>query len=205
MLFQKDLIINNETYTLEWSEKEINSIIKFERLASEFKTLTRDIDFSKIACKISATIKQPIEVKSELLDNNNISILLHKMRPFILQKESTFLPKVCKILSREIKDEHSRKFIKQAIKVYITEQNKTINSDEVFKLWINSSEYHYDEEKIFEIDRLLEFIPQNLFIYLMHEVIIRKTNSIIKILEIVDAILNHRKIGVVIPLSSTLK
>ncbi|PTB83832.1 hypothetical protein C9926_00870 [Sulfurovum lithotrophicum] len=209
MSFEKQLIINNINHTLKYNEDEIINLQNFSTFGKEYENfVARKKDFLKIQIQIQGECQSPITINSQLLHDDNIAILLHKIRPFILQSEPTYLPKIMNLLSREINDTLVRQYIKQqrenflikqdkqAIQLHVIDSNININSDNILNLWLNTEEYHRDNKKRKELKVILDGLPSNLFQYFMQEAIINKTTTILKILELVNAILYTNRIEI---------
>ena len=211
MSFEKQLIINNINHTLKYNEDEIINLQNFSTFGKEYENfVARKKDFLKIQIQIQiqGECNSPITINSQLLHDDTITILLHKIRPFILQSEPTYLPSIMNLLSREINDTLVRQYIKQqrenflnkqdkqAIQLHVTDSNININSNNILNLWLNAEEYHRDHNKRKELKTILDGLPSNLFQYFMQEAIINKTTTILKILELVNAILYTNRIEI---------
>lgn len=92
----------------------------------------------------------------ELPHDDQIAAILHRLRPFILQKESTYLAKVCGVLAHRIEHPQFRKMMKGILNEFmgksfqqqmkVTVGNATLNTDEMVKNWLNGFEYHHFED-----------------------------------------------------------
>lgn len=180
MSFQKSLIVNNNTIKIIWSDAELNLMKRFTSYANKLIEMIKRKDraFATLNMNISIKENQLLEYIVNLPDKDNISILLHNLRPFILQDEATNLNRILNLLSREISEIQFREYIKQQKNIFNTtnstlpfelkvNQNKVINSEKVLKLWLNAYEYHRDEEKIKEIENLIILLPFDVFEFIM--------------------------------------
>lgn len=95
-----------------------------------------------------------LSTKTELPPEEQILVLLHRLRPFILQNEKTNFYKTVNLLARRYDDSHVRKFLKDLKGTYsgtrmqdlirITSNNVLINCDKTLMNWLNAHEYHRD-------------------------------------------------------------
>ncbi|WP_373033953.1 hypothetical protein [Sulfurovum sp.] len=204
MPFEKNLLVNGNEINLVWNDNEQNAIENFSMYATTLLEIVRrkKNDF-RTNMNMSAKVDEPVNFMIQLPSKDDRSILLHNLRPFILQKEQTFLPKICNFLAREIDDDMFQKFITQQKNCFFikknaqtfhltTDQNKIINSDEVLTLWLNAYEYHRDDEKIKELQNLTSFLPYEVFEFLMLNALLDKTKVIFEILNITTNILNSK-------------
>lgn len=134
-------------------------------------------------------------IKTSLPDNDTLSILLHRLRPFILQEEPASYLKTVSILGKQIKNNFIRQILKEERKLYdgrdaqqylrISSNDILINSEETLYKWLNSHEYHRDPDKRKEIDTLLEQFPENLMKVLLVSMLVDKVESIKNIASII--------------------
>jgi hypothetical protein len=131
--------------------------------------------------KFSFTAEGQGEVQAKLPHPDDIAAFLHRMRPFVLQSEPTYLPSVCNILARRIAAPRIRSRLDRQKKIFQGERMRSIiqinanavrlNSDEVLMKWLNAFEYHRDEDKRKELEDLHWLWPTEhsraLFLYLM--------------------------------------
>src|SRR5262245_26311625 len=73
-------------------------LIEFLHYADQLFSL-RAAEF-RLSVKLHWAKDTGISVSGEMPHDDDIATLLHRMRPFVLQKESTYLTKVCNVLSR---------------------------------------------------------------------------------------------------------
>ncbi|HUY33167.1 MAG TPA: hypothetical protein VMV69_10325 [Pirellulales bacterium] len=92
----------------------------------------------------------------ELPHDDNIATILHRMRPFVLQKEASYLPKMCKVLSRYITDAGFRELVKGIVDEFMGKgfqkqlkidlNGSVLNTDDMVNKWLNAFEYHHAED-----------------------------------------------------------
>lgn len=144
---------------------------------------------------ISWEQNKPIVVKASLPDEDTLSILLHRLRPFILQDEFASYSKVCAIIGRHLSDPYFRQFLHEQHRLYdgrnaqkqmkISSNDVIINSDKFLFNWLNSHEYHQDPDKREVVEKLLKSIPEDFMRTLMVSMLIDKTRAISNIATLV--------------------
>lgn len=110
------------------------------------------------------------EFSGELPPDDDLAIVLHRMRPFILQKESTYLPKVIGVLSRYIDHAGFREMTKGIIDEFMGKSFQrqmkvdvggvTLNTDKMVNNWLNACEYHHAEDAKQELERFKAVLPE---------------------------------------------
>jgi hypothetical protein len=79
------------------------------------------------------------------------------LRPFVLEREPTSVPRICRVLGYELQHPILRGDIKRARDAFlgrdveslfrISVSEFVLNSEDALHLWLNAFEYHRDEEK----------------------------------------------------------
>lgn len=135
---------------------------------------------------------------------DDVIVLLHKLRPLVLEKEQTSYKRICSILGRCIENEHFRQHLKQLHRLYsgesiqsqvsIFSNNVLLNSEKVLFDWLNAYEFHRDQDKRAKIESLHKLIPfeasQAIFLFLLTD----KIRAILKIAELISLILKKRNV-----------
>ncbi len=140
---------------------------------------------------------------STLLSDDEFSILLHRLRPFVLQNESIHLPKVCNYLKKRIKhpkivqwiDEDREMFLgrrfESLVKIKCRNQADSnlndiqINSEETLKKWLNAFEYHRDEPKRAEFKSMEKFLPNDTQKAIFTYMLVDKVRAITRLFNII--------------------
>src|ERR1044071_2622707 len=103
-------------------------------------------------CNISVNYSEEsgLQVSSELPTRDDLSILLHRLRPFILQNEPASFVKASNILGKHLTDPLLRQFIARQRELYdgrlaqrmmrVVSDEQVLNSEEVLSNWLNSHE-----------------------------------------------------------------
>lgn len=101
--------------------------------------------------------------------DDRVIVLLHRLRPFVLNNEPTNFNRICNYLGKSLDDEGLRNFLKSLRGYYsgqrmqhlmrITSNNVVINSEETLLTWLNAHEYHKDSDKQKELESLHQILP----------------------------------------------
>jgi hypothetical protein len=137
---------------------------------------------------VSGEHDKPIVTKAELPDEDTLSILLHRLRPFILQKEPYSYLRVSSIIGRRLRDPYIAQFLREQREIYdgrnsqkqmkIISNDMIINSEKILYDWLNSHEYHRDPDKREVISTLLKALPGELMRVLMVSLLVDKVKAI---------------------------
>ena len=105
----------------------------------------------------------------ELPPAAQIREFLHLLRPLILEKENTYLPKVVGILWRQLDEEFFRINLRRVKDGFFGKTMReysqwvvgelVINSDKGLNLWLNALEYHRDEDKRALLEKIGQAVP----------------------------------------------
>jgi hypothetical protein len=108
-------------------------------------------------------------VDSQLPPDDDLAAFLHRMRPFLLQKESTSFITICKILDWRLEDVILRAVVERQRCLYsgkefqsevrITSNATLLNDDKIVLKWLNAYEFHRDKSNRAELDALHQIIP----------------------------------------------
>jgi hypothetical protein len=115
---------------------------------------------------VSQKTAEGTRVTAELPDEDTLSILLHRLRPFILKNEPGSYDKVMSIIGRHIAQQDVRNLLKQDRRLYdgrgaqnklrLMSRGMLVNSENTLQDWLNSHEYHSDPDKRDAIAELLD-------------------------------------------------
>lgn len=103
-----------------------------------------------------------------LPDRDQVDALLHRLRPFILEQETTYFGKVCSIVTQTITLPAYRHRIGTLRRLFfgddyqaqvtISADDVVLNSDKMLRKWLNGFEYHRDPDKRTELNALATII-----------------------------------------------
>jgi hypothetical protein len=110
-----------------------------------------------------------LSFETHLPKEENVLAFLHQMRKFILQNEYSSYNKVTGLISRRFNNTAIREIIKKQRKVYdgtefqesvvIKSNNTIINSEKTLFDWLNAFEYHSEQPKKKQLEKLHELLP----------------------------------------------
>jgi hypothetical protein len=110
-----------------------------------------------------------ITLQSEVPPDDELAALLHRLRPLILNDESTNYAKMSAILGRRFEHEYLRDILKDQRRLFdgrnnqelvrITSNNTVINCEQTLFDWLNGYEYHRDPKKRDKIVSLHRTMP----------------------------------------------
>lgn len=140
-----------------------------------------------------------MKVQAELPDRDSLSILLHRMRPFILQDEPASFAKVTAILGKNLDSPYLRRLLREQRELYDGRQSQQlmqistgdllINSERVLSDWLNSHEYHRDPDKRKAIDGLFALLPGDLMQAILVSLVLDKIQAVKNMAAIVAFVL----------------
>lgn len=193
----------SETASADFEDSEM--FLFEEYLANADKLNELSIVKEGVLGKINVELIQGEEplFKTQLPEEEKILSLLHRLRMFILNDEKASYNKITGLILRKFNNSLVKSIIKKHRKIYdgrcfqgaiqVKSNGKIINSEEVLFLWLNSFEYHSDQTKRKEIEKLHQLLPfevsKALFLMLLTE----KIKAIFGIAEIVALLLDKKK------------
>lgn len=182
--------------TQKLTERNIEDLNLFKEKANilfESKTILDGIIQNSL--KLDILLGNNANFEINLPNNDQISTLLHRIRPFILEKEVTFFNKVKNIFYK-IVDEETQKELNVISKKFEHKNNlpdieffkdsQNIKTDANFYNWVNAEEYHSDKKKKKEIESLKNSLPNDLFYHQMIEIYVDKYNAIFGLYKIIQ-------------------
>ena len=140
-----------------------------------------------------------IQVTATLPDNVTLGILLHRLRPFILQNEPASFTVVSAIVGRRVDNPHLRQFLGCQHMLYdgrdfqhavrIVSNEVVVNSEKVLCDWLNSHEYHRDPDKRDAVDALFAIIPDNMKRAILVSMLVDKVRAIQNLASLIAVLL----------------
>jgi hypothetical protein len=152
-------------------------------------------------CSISLKWDQEagLRVTASLPDDDTLSILLHRLRPFILKKEPASFAAASSIIGRRVKNPYVRQLLREQRELYegrrlqqqmqIVSNDVLVNSEKVLFYWLNSHEYHRDPDKREAIDALFERMPGDLMRGIFVSMLLDKVEAIRNVALLVTVLL----------------
>jgi hypothetical protein len=159
--------------TAEFSEEEVECLRAYCRYVEEVFAVKLVQD--GIPCSVRLDYKEGVgtTVTSELPPDEDVVVLLHRLRPLILHNEHASFNKVTGILGGRIEEPLVRAALKTQHAIYDGRAMQrqvvvrstadgaeiVINSETALFKWLNAYEYHRDQDKKREIDRYHQLLP----------------------------------------------
>jgi len=152
-----------------FEDKEWKALLDFVQYANDLVSIQLIRDGGPATLNLSNNAESGMSYSVELPPEDQLLALLHRIRPFILQKEPTNFYQVCKYLSRRFADAPFRDFLKSLGEHYsgkrmqdivrVQSNQVLINSEETLMKWLNAHEYHKDQGKQDELKSLHQVMP----------------------------------------------
>lgn len=158
---------------------------------------------SGLPCSINLTWQgEQATAEADLPDADTIGLLLHRMRPFVLQNEPASFLAVAALIGRDIelqpirdilgrlrRDFDGRTF-RDTIRIDINDI--MLNSDRTLMDWLNSHEYHRDPGKREAVQELLNAFPGDLARGVFVSMVIDKMRACADLAKLVAVLLNKQ-------------
>lgn len=135
---------------------------------------------------------------ADLPPTDDLLAYLHRLRPFLLKDEFASFEKIVGILGRRIGSRQARSFCKGQMKLYkgemlesaikITVNDLIVNTEKTLMDWLNSHEYHRDQEKRKKLKSVFEVMTNDGAKAILVMLIVDKANAIKNIGRIVNFI-----------------
>ncbi|MEX2285542.1 MAG: hypothetical protein WD648_00555 [Planctomycetaceae bacterium] len=135
---------------------------------------------------------QVVESKCQVPSDDAIAIILHRLRPFILQKKEplSFYP-MCNTLKQRIRHPVLHSLVEYFHDIFsgkdfrayvtITHGSEVLNSDNRLMEWLNAHEYHRNQATKAAIAALFAELPTNLAKSVFCQMLMDKANAILAI------------------------
>lgn len=143
-----------------------------------------------IPCNVNVSHKngEGTTVTARLPDEDTLSILLHRLRPFILKNELGSYDQVMGIVGRHIDQQVVRNLLRHDRRLYdgrsaqsqllLLSRGMPVNSEKTLQDWLNGHEYHSDRVKRDAISELLDGPLGELPRALLISMLVDKTRAI---------------------------
>jgi len=186
----------------EFSDSEFDQLSRYEQYVGELTEteILRKGAPGKLTINYDKT--SGFNFVTELPPDDKLSALLHELRPFILQNEDTNFYKIQKILGKRFENDQFRSFLKSIRKYYqgekitgmisITANGKLVNGDALVSTWLNAYEYHRDQEKREEMEKVSEVFPFEATRALLVMILYDKVDAIFIIANVIRVLLGKQ-------------
>jgi hypothetical protein len=142
---------------------------------------------------------QPICCDVTLPSGDEIAVLLHRLRPFVLQNEFTNFDRSANILSMYIENLVIREVIQTQRDLFNGKDfqrqlridwkspalESVVNADRTFLHWLNAYEYHRDRDKAAEIEEFRKLLPANFLRGIFISMLVDKIKAILNVAVII--------------------
>jgi len=189
---------------VDWEDGQWETLEAYLRYADELYACKLAREGVPVSLNVSYAQETGTSFRAELPDWDDVAVLLHRLRPFVLSEEHASFERTSSLLYRHLPHPMLRQSIKQHRAAYtgqamqariirIAIGDTVLNSEKVLKKWLNAYEYHHDQDKRKELESLLGWLPQDfsraIFIMLLAE----KVNAILALGNLVSAVLGRQK------------
>jgi len=156
-----------------------------------------------ISYHINASVGETPIIQTSLPPRDDFIVLLHSIRPFLLQEEDLNFYKILKLLKMRIYNKNllnileynknlfnganSQKIIK------LTVNDILINSEKFLMLYLNAYEYHRDKQKRDFFEDLFKIFPEEIGRFFVISLVFDKVKAIINIGQLIGLILGDIK------------
>jgi hypothetical protein len=153
----------------EVSDEEAKFLEDFVQYAQEVWTTDFVREGEHGALKINWDRESGTQITASLPDWNQVMVFLHKFRPLLLNNEKTNFYRIHNLLAKKLDHPYFRKSLRLQHELFsgkvcqsefqIRSNEVLINSENVLFDWLNSHEYHRDEDKKQFIESLHHMFP----------------------------------------------
>ena len=208
----KKIIINNEKFEIILEKEDLKLIHEFIRLTTHIKDNV-DLNNFAVSVNISGQVNETVQLKHKLPCEKELSTLLLKIRPLMLQSERTYFIKLKNLITMKIDNVDFKDYMKnlsekfliknsiQSFKIEINNYNMT--TENAFKEWLNSEIYHFDEDKRDKLEPIINTIGDNIYKAFMIEKLILKFNCILELCHFFTMLLTKEEDGKLLILNIT--
>ncbi len=188
-----------ESVRVSIPDDDWNRLLAFAQYADELMSLRSVQEGLHVQIKISYSKSEGFALEGTVPSNDAIAAILHTLRPIVLQKEalsfyrtrnilSNYLgcPQISRVLDEQ-RDLFSGKDFQQAVRISSSSADfdGILNSEDSFQKWLNAFEYHRDNEKREEIEKLCGVLPFEIARAIFLSMLIDKIKAILNIAKII--------------------
>jgi hypothetical protein len=147
---------------------------------------------------------QALSASGTMPSDEDVIVVLHRLRPLVLEGEPTYFHRMVNLIGRRADSPEMRARLDVLKRLFaggefqalltIKVDGKTVNSDEMLKVYLNAFEYHRDVDKQAEIARLHEILPSEATRAIFVSLIVEKLKAV-RGLEILIDVLDDKQEG----------
>lgn len=200
--FELDIKVNDQTVSTvrgEFDNNEHKKLLLYLEQHDRFRHSKPLREGFPCSMTLRGEYGKNLELEASLPDEDTLSILLHCLRPFILQNEPASYLTVSSIIGKRIDNPLLRKFLHEQREWYngqklqqlmkIEVNNVILNSENVLYNWLNSHEYHGDTDKRKAIDELFQCLPDKFGHVILVSMLMDKIKAIRNVAALIAVIL----------------
>lgn len=134
---------------------------------------------------------------------DSVVVVLHRLRPLILTSEHASFDRTCGVLGRHFRDPGFKAILSEIRQLYdgrvlqrqiqLTSADLILNSEKVLMDWLNSYEYHRDQDKKALVDRLFRMMPVDISRAVMLLLVVGKVEAIRSLGGLVELVQGKRR------------
>jgi hypothetical protein len=186
-----------ETVAGTFSEEEAPVLqqydLQFKRLAScRLRESQADLELG-----FTVEVGKPAKHKAKLPPEEDVSSFLHRMRPFILEREPASFFRVRNLLARHLNAHSARahleavkaRYVGEAMGFRFTVRGLLLNGEQAVDMWLNAFEYHQDKEKQAELSALYAVFPETSACALFLCLLLERAAAIEKLASLVNGLI----------------
>lgn len=203
-LTAKAKIFNDEvTATGELTDDEYELLLDFTQYAAELYRTPYLHNGNTASFTATGDNQNNLSFETKLPEWDEVSVFLHKIRPFILQNERTYFHKVRNLLAFRLTDSYFRDYFNLQKEIFNGKRNQAgfelesngeiLNSEKILYEWLNAHEYHRDKDKQKFIEYLHHTIPLDVSKVLFLGLLSSKTKAILNLASFIYILLGKQK------------
>lgn len=157
----------------------------------------------KVHMQLSFNAATGSRVTSTIPPMDDIRLLLHKLRPLILESEPTSFMKIRALLCQRLDNVFIRGTLQDQLETFDGRSSQSVvriklnenllNSENFLLKWLNAHEYHRDEDKQKEIAALDAAFPEHASRAVWISLLVDKCNAIFNMAHVVACVLGKQK------------
>jgi hypothetical protein len=153
----------------EFPPEEVQAFEAYYRYEEDLSTVKFLKDGASVALNVNYLDGIGTSFTAQLPPEEDIIVLLHKLRPLILNDEHGSYNKITGFIGRRFTDANVRSFLRHQRELYdgrsmqrnfqVQAGGIVINSENVLQDWLNAFEYHRDQDKRKALETLHTLLP----------------------------------------------
>lgn len=198
-----------EVATFELSDDDLQALQDFAAFAADLESNSLVLEGIPSSVTINWNEESGLKVEAAIPPDERIDALLMKLRPFLLQSESTFFGTVRNILARASDNNRVRQHLDSLRIVFSGErlqsvfvagaagpsypQGAIVNSEEMLDLWLNGYRFHKEREKRRIFDAMHGLMPPESSIALLLFLLGDKVRAILGLRALIEVLQGKRE------------